>query len=114
MLCLNRKGESLYLPDDIQIQAARKERYRKGWNDRRELDSAMIEDVLISIYCINGLPTSASSAISINTNVVNLGCVIINPPMFILSNLSVPNVCFSLVSGIIILFTNIKGKMSVS
>ena len=25
MLCLNRKGESLYLPDDIQIQAARKE-----------------------------------------------------------------------------------------
>ena len=34
------------MPDDIQIQAARKEGYRKGWNDRRELDSAMIEDVL--------------------------------------------------------------------
>ena len=43
---MNRKEESLYLPDDIQIQAARKERYRKGWNGRRELDSAMIEDVL--------------------------------------------------------------------
>ena len=43
---MNRNGESLYLPDDIQIQAARKEGYRKGWNDRRELDSAMIEDVL--------------------------------------------------------------------
>ena len=34
------------MPDDIQIQAARKEGYRKGWNDRRELDSAMIGDVL--------------------------------------------------------------------
>ena len=34
------------MPDDIQIQAARNEGYRKGWNDRRELDSAMIEDVL--------------------------------------------------------------------
>jgi hypothetical protein len=43
---MNRKGESLYLPDDIQIQAARQDGYRKGWNDRRELDSAMIGDVL--------------------------------------------------------------------
>ena len=30
----------------VQCKAARKEGYRKGWNDRRELDSAMIGDVL--------------------------------------------------------------------
>lgn len=28
------------------IQAARKEGYRNGWNDRKEFDSDLIEDVL--------------------------------------------------------------------
>ena len=43
---MNRKGESLYLPDDIQIQAARKEGYRKGWNDRRIFDEGIVQDAL--------------------------------------------------------------------
>ena len=43
---MNRKGESLYLPDDIQIQAARKEGYRKGWNDRRIFDEGIAQDAL--------------------------------------------------------------------
>ena len=43
---MNRKGESLYLPDDIQIQAARKEGYRKGWDDRRIFDEGIVQDAL--------------------------------------------------------------------
>ena len=43
---MDRKGESLYLPDDIQIQAARKEGYRKGWNDRRIFDEGIVQDAL--------------------------------------------------------------------
>ena len=43
---MNRKGESLYLPDDIQILAARKDGYRKGWNDRRIFDEGIVQDAL--------------------------------------------------------------------
>jgi predicted ATPase len=34
------------LPDDIQIQAARKDGYRKGWNDRRIFDEGIVQDAL--------------------------------------------------------------------
>ena len=34
------------MPDDIQIQAARKEGYRKGWNDRRIFDEGIAQDAL--------------------------------------------------------------------
>ena len=33
--CMNRKGGTLYVPDDTEIQAARKEGYRSGWNERK-------------------------------------------------------------------------------
>ena len=34
------------MPDDIQIQAARKDGYRKGWNDRRIFDEGIVQDAL--------------------------------------------------------------------
>ena len=43
---MNRKGETLYVPDDTAIQAAKREGYQKGWNDRKEFDSGLIEEVL--------------------------------------------------------------------
>ena len=43
---MNRKGESLYLPDDTSIQKARSEGYRKGWDDRRIFDEGIVQDAL--------------------------------------------------------------------
>ena len=46
MKFINRKGESLYLPDDTAIQKARSEGYRKGWDDRGILDESIVQDAL--------------------------------------------------------------------
>ena len=43
---MNRKGESLYLPDDAAIQKARSEGYHKGWDDRRIFDEGIFQDAL--------------------------------------------------------------------
>ena len=43
---MNRKGESLYLPNDAAIQKARSEGYRKGWDDRRIFDEGIVQDAL--------------------------------------------------------------------
>ena len=43
---MNRKGESLYLPDDTAIQKARSEGYRKGWGNRRILNEGIVQDAL--------------------------------------------------------------------
>jgi hypothetical protein len=43
---MNKKGESLYLPDDAAIQKARSEGYHKGWDDRRIFDEGIIQDAL--------------------------------------------------------------------
>ncbi len=43
---MNRKGESLYLPDDTTIQKACSEGYRKGWDDRRIHDEGIVQDAL--------------------------------------------------------------------
>ena len=43
---MNRKGESLYLPDDAAIQKARSEGYHKGWDDRRTFDEDIVQDAL--------------------------------------------------------------------
>ena len=40
------KEETLFLADDTEIQAATKEGYRKGWNNRKEFDSGLIEEAL--------------------------------------------------------------------
>ena len=43
---MNSRGESLYLPDDLAVQRARKMGYNKGWNDRKFQDMNIIEDAL--------------------------------------------------------------------
>ena len=43
---MNNRGESLYLPDDLAVQRARKVGYNKGWNDRKLQDMSIIEDAL--------------------------------------------------------------------
>lgn len=43
---MNSRGESLYLPDDIAVQRARKLGYAKGWNDRRFQDLNIIEEAI--------------------------------------------------------------------
>ena len=43
---MNGKEETLRLADDTVIQAARKEGYWKGWNDRKEFDSGLVEEAL--------------------------------------------------------------------
>jgi hypothetical protein len=42
---MNIKGTLVYI-DDAVIEAARKEGYRKGWNDRKMHDSDMIEEAI--------------------------------------------------------------------
>jgi len=43
---MNYRGESLYLPDDLAVQKARKMGYNKGWNDRKFQDFNIIEEAL--------------------------------------------------------------------
>ena len=43
---MNSRGESLFLPDDLAVQRARKMGYNKGWNDRKFQDMNIIEDAL--------------------------------------------------------------------
>jgi hypothetical protein len=43
---MNDRGESLYLPDDIAVQRARKLGYNKGWSDRKFQDFSIIEEAL--------------------------------------------------------------------
>ena len=43
---MNNRGESLYLPDDLAVQRARKVGYNKGWNDRKLQDLNIIKDAL--------------------------------------------------------------------
>ena len=43
---MNSRGESLYLPDDLAVQRARKMGYNKGRNDRKLRDMSTIEDAL--------------------------------------------------------------------
>ena len=43
---MNGKEETLRLADDTVIQAARKEGYWKGWNDRKEFDSGLVEEAI--------------------------------------------------------------------
>ncbi len=42
---MNVKGTLVYI-DDAVIDAAKKEGYRKGWNDRKLHDSDMIEEAI--------------------------------------------------------------------
>ena len=44
---MNNRGESLYMPDDLAMQRARKLGYNKGWNDRKFQDLNIIEDALM-------------------------------------------------------------------
>ena len=43
---MNNRGESLFLPDDIAIQRAKKLDYNKGWNDRKILNESVMLDAL--------------------------------------------------------------------
>ena len=43
---MNSRGESLYLPDDLAVQRARKMGYKKGWDDRKFQDFNIIEEAL--------------------------------------------------------------------
>ena len=43
---MNSRGESLYLPDDLAVQKARKMGYNKGWDDRKFQDFSIIEEAL--------------------------------------------------------------------
>ena len=43
---MNRKGESLYLPDEAAKQKARSEGYRKGWGDWRILNEGIVQNAL--------------------------------------------------------------------
>ena len=42
---MNVKGTLVYI-DDAVIEAARREGYRKGWNDRKLQDSGIIEEAI--------------------------------------------------------------------
>jgi hypothetical protein len=41
---MNSRGESIFLPDDLAVQGARKVGYNKGWNDRKFQDLGIIEE----------------------------------------------------------------------
>ena len=43
---MNRKRGSLYLHDEVAVQEARSEEYRKGWDDRRTFDEGVVHDAL--------------------------------------------------------------------
>ena len=43
---MNSRGESLFLPDDLAVQRARKMGYNKGWNDRKIQDVSILEEAL--------------------------------------------------------------------
>ena len=43
---MNSRGESLYLPDDLAVQRARKMGHNKGRNDPKFQDFSIIEEAL--------------------------------------------------------------------
>lgn len=43
---MNTRGESLYLPDDIVVQRAKKLGYANGWNDKKFQDMNIIEEAI--------------------------------------------------------------------
>ena len=43
---MNGKGESLYSPDNGAVQRARKDRYHKGYANRRILNESVMLDAL--------------------------------------------------------------------
>ncbi len=43
---MNARSEILYLPEDPAIKLAGRKRYRKGWLERKELDSNVVIEAL--------------------------------------------------------------------
>ena len=43
---MNSGGESLFLPNDLAVQRARKMGYKKGWDDRRILNERVMDGAL--------------------------------------------------------------------
>lgn len=40
------RGQSPKMPDDRTIQEIKEKAYQRGWNERKEFDSGMIEEAL--------------------------------------------------------------------
>ena len=43
---MGAKGEKATIPDDHMIQEIKEKAYRRGWNERKEFDSGLIEEAL--------------------------------------------------------------------
>ena len=51
---MNRRGESLYLPNNLAVQRARKLGYNKEWNDMRILNDGIMRDAQIGSRTYRG------------------------------------------------------------
>ena len=43
---MGAKGQSPKVPDDRVIQEIKEKAYQRGWNERKEFDSGMIEEAI--------------------------------------------------------------------
>ena len=43
---MGTKEQKPQIPDDLVIREAGEKGYRKGWNDRKEFDSGLVEEAL--------------------------------------------------------------------
>ena len=43
---MGAKGQEPTIPDDRVIQEIKEKAYRRGWNERKEFDSGLIEEAL--------------------------------------------------------------------
>ena len=43
---MGAKGQKPTIPDDRVIQEIKEKAYRRGWNERKEFDSGLIEEAL--------------------------------------------------------------------
>ena len=43
---MGTKEQKPQIPDDLVIREASEKGYRKGWNDRKEFDSGLIEEAI--------------------------------------------------------------------
>ncbi len=43
---MGAKGEKATIPEDRVIQEIKEKAYRRGWNERKEFDSGLIEEAL--------------------------------------------------------------------
>lgn len=43
---MGEKGQIQSMPDDLALQEIKEKAYKRGWNERKEFDSGLIEEAL--------------------------------------------------------------------